>query len=71
MINDINQETVLPEPDIGGTVERWIFAHEQLPQTIRDDEVTFKFITQQGYGDHVLQRELLVNKVIADAGTLR
>jgi len=71
MINDINQETVLPVPDMGGTVERWVFAHEQLPQTIRDDEVTFKFVTQQGYGDHVLQRELMVNKVIADAGSLR
>lgn len=71
ILNDVNQETVLAEPDMGGTVERWIFSHEQLPQTIRDDEVTFKFITQQGYGDHVLQRELIVNKVIADAGALR
>ena len=71
MVNDINQETVLPEPDMGGTVERWTFLHEQLPPTIPDNEVTFKFITQQGYGDHVLQRELRVNKVLAEAGALR
>jgi len=71
IINDINQETVLPEPDLGGTVERWVFAKQQLPQTIPEDEVTFKFITQQGYGDHVLQREVIVNRVLADAGTVR
>jgi GWxTD domain-containing protein len=70
MVNDINQAMVLPEPDLGGTVERWIFGRDQLPQTIPDAEVTFKFITQQGYGDHVLQRELMVNKVLADAATI-
>jgi len=65
---DINMSQVAPEPDIGGTVERWVFAREQLPKSVPDAEVTFKFITQQGYGDHVLQRELMVNKVLADAG---
>jgi len=69
MVNDLNQETVLPEPDLGGTVERWIFAREQLPRTIPYGEITFKFVTQQGYGDHVLQRELLTNKVLAEAVT--
>ena len=67
IVNDINQETVLPEPNLGGTVERWIYAREQLPESVRDKEVAIKFITQQGYGDHVLQREMLVNKLLADA----
>ena len=67
LVNDVNQETVLPEPNLGGTVERWVYAREQLPESVRDKEVAIKFITQQGYGDHVLQREMLVNKLLADA----
>jgi hypothetical protein len=67
MVNDLNQETVLPEPNLGGSVERWIYSREQLPESLRDKEVAIKFITQQGYGDHVLQREMMVNKLLADA----
>jgi GWxTD domain-containing protein len=71
LVEDANLGMALSEPNLGapGTVERWVFAREQLPRTIPDAEVTFKFISQEGYGDHVLQRELLVNKVLVDAGT--
>lgn len=69
IVNDLNQETVLAEPNLGGTVERWIYSREQLPESVRDKEVAVKFVTQQGYGDHVLQRDLLVNKLLADSGT--
>ena len=37
---------------------------------IPDAEAVFKFITQEGYGDHVLQRDFMVTKVLADAATM-
>jgi hypothetical protein len=43
---------------------------DQLPHGVPDAEVAIKFITQEGYGDHVLQREFMVNKVLADASTM-
>jgi GWxTD domain-containing protein len=50
-----------------GTVERWVFSRDQIPMSVPESEVVFKFITQEGYGDHVLQRDFFTNKVLHDA----
>jgi GWxTD domain-containing protein len=55
------------DPVNKGSVERWYFARDQLPRSIPDAEVVFKFITEEGYGDHILQRDFMVNKVMHDA----
>jgi len=68
--DDKNMSQIAPTPILKGTVERWIYSRDQFPKGIPDAEATFKFITQEGYGDHVLQREFMVNKVLADAATM-
>jgi GWxTD domain-containing protein len=70
MANDKNMSQIEPTPVAKGGVERWIYNRDQFPQGIPDAEAVFKFITQEGYGDHVLQREFMVNKVLADAATM-
>jgi GWxTD domain-containing protein len=51
-----------------GLVERWSYKQEQLPPGVPPTGVTFKFITEEGYGDHVLQRESVVLKAMQAAG---
>lgn len=70
MTNDKNMTQIEPTPILKGGVERWIYSRDQFPRGIPDAEAVFKFITQEGYGDHVLQREFMVNKVLADAATM-
>jgi GWxTD domain-containing protein len=50
-----------------GLVERWTYKREQLPASVPQTSVAFKFITEEGYGDHVLQRESVVLKAMLDA----
>lgn len=57
-------------PAAKGKVERWIFSRDQLPKSIPDAEIVFKFVSEEGYGEGVLQREFLVNKVLHDAAVL-
>lgn len=57
-------------PVQGGLVEVWFYGRDALPSTIRTDKVEFKFITEKGYGDHVLQREPFVIKALEDAARL-
>ena len=54
-------------PIAKGRVERWLYGRDQLPSGFPDDQVTFNFITEEGYGENVLQREPLVNKALIDA----
>jgi GWxTD domain-containing protein len=65
-----NIEQIAPTPILKGGVERWIYSRDQFPHGIPDAEAVFKFITQEGYGDHVLQRDFMVTKVLADAATM-
>lgn len=51
-----------------GKVERWVYSSEQLPRSFPDDQLVLKFITEEGYGENVLQREPLVVKALRDAG---
>ena len=55
------------DPVAKGSIERWYFNRDQLPKSIPDAEVVFKFITEEGYGDHILQRDFMINKVLHDA----
>lgn len=50
-----------------GKLEKWVYGAGALPVRIPEDSVTFSFITEEGYGANVLQREPLVNKVLMDA----
>jgi hypothetical protein len=42
---------------INGTIELWTYTRERLPITIAKKGVIFRFVTQKGIGDNVLQRE--------------
>lgn len=55
-------------PIVRGKMERWIYGRNQLPGGFPDDQLTFKFVTEEGYGDSVLQRDHLVVKALHDAG---
>ena len=55
-------------PIAKGKVERWVYGKDQLPKGFPDDQLVFKFITEEGYGDNVLQRDHLVLKAMHDAG---
>jgi GWxTD domain-containing protein len=58
-------------PSQKGLVERWTYRRDQLPATVPNTEVVFKFITDEGYGDHVMQREFFCLKALQDAAQLR
>jgi len=54
---------------VDGTVERWVYAKTQLPK-LPQVEVVFKFITEKGYGDHVMQKDFFQLKALAEASKL-
>ena len=57
-------------PAVRGKTERWIYGRDQLPKGFPDDHLAFKFITQQGYGENVLQRDPLTVKALMDASRI-
>lgn len=42
---------------INGTIEHWVYTREQLPMKLAKETVQYRFVTQRGIGDGVLQRE--------------
>jgi GWxTD domain-containing protein len=48
---------VMENEIINGTIELWTYTRERLPITIAKKGVIFRFVTQKGIGDNVLQRE--------------
>ena len=56
------------DPTVKGKVERWIYGRDQLPKGFPDDQVSFKFLTEEGYGENVLQRDFMALKALKDAG---
>lgn len=66
-ISDRNRAVVSSVPMANGKVERWVYGRDQLPKGFPDDQVAFRFITQEGYGQSVLEREPMVNKALMDA----
>lgn len=67
-LSEANLLNPLSDPVVKGKVERWVYNRDQLPKSFPDDYVVFKFITEEGYGDSVLQRDFLALKVLKDAG---
>ena len=63
-----NLTTPVLTPTVKGKMERWVYGREQLPKSFPDDQVVFKFVTEEGYGDGVLQRDFMALKAIKDAG---
>jgi len=66
-LSDRAQGTASLDPSVKGRVERWVYSRDQLPKGFPDDQVAFKFLTEEGYGENVLQRDFLVLKALKDA----
>lgn len=50
--------SVYLEPVIlNGTMEQWVYGRDQLPIEMAKAKVSYRFVTQKGIGEHVLQRE--------------
>jgi GWxTD domain-containing protein len=52
---------------IDGTLERWVYFRAQLSHPIPASQVEFRFITQDGYGNNVMEKDSMALKVLADA----
>jgi len=68
-VADFNMTVGSGVPLAKATIERWIYNRDQLPKSVAEADVIFKFLTQEGYGDHVLQRDFLIVKAMHDAVT--
>jgi GWxTD domain-containing protein len=66
-MSDRNRAVVSNTPTANAKVERWVYGRDQLPKGFPDDQLAFRFITQEGYGEAVLERDPLVNKAVLDA----
>ena len=53
-----------------GTLERWIYFKPQL-SNVAAQQVEFRFITQLGYGEYVMQRDFWPLKALAQARLVR
>jgi len=42
---------------INGTIEQWVYRREQLPMKLAKERVTYRFVTQEGIGEAVLQKQ--------------
>ena len=65
---DRNMTVLSSAPIPNGKVERWVYGRDQLPKGFPEDQLVFKFITEEGYGENVLQRDHLIVKAMHDAG---
>lgn len=52
---------------VNGTEERWVYFKPQLPSTVRQNEIDFRFIDQPAYGDHVMERDFLPLHALGEA----
>jgi GWxTD domain-containing protein len=71
----VTKMTVTPQPmtaeKIQGTREFWHYRRDRLPKAVAASEVVFEFITKDGYGTAVLQRDgnvLATLEIAAKAG---
>ncbi|MGZ5492476.1 MAG: GWxTD domain-containing protein [Thermoanaerobaculia bacterium] len=53
--------------EIEGILERWVYFKDQFPSAIHTTSVEFRFISQPGYGDHVMQKDFWPMKALAEA----
>jgi GWxTD domain-containing protein len=54
---------------IDGTLERWVYFRTQLAHPIPASQVEFRFLTQDGYGNGVMEKDSMALKALADART--
>jgi GWxTD domain-containing protein len=52
---------------LDGQMERWIYFRPQLPASVPASQVEFRFITQPGYGEAVMQKEFMPLKALEQA----
>ncbi|HET7711289.1 MAG TPA: GWxTD domain-containing protein [Thermoanaerobaculia bacterium] len=52
---------------LDGQVERWIYFRPQLPGSVPAQQVEFRFITQPGYGEGVMEKEFMALKALEQA----
>ena len=58
---------VVPGRRAGASVERWVYLRSQLPAAIPALEVEFRFVTQPGYGEGVMEKDFMPLKALAEA----
>lgn len=52
---------------LDGQMERWIYFREQLAGSIPARQVEFRFITQPGYGEGVMEKDFMALKALEEA----
>jgi GWxTD domain-containing protein len=48
---------IVDNPIINGQIEQWIYTRDQVPMKMSKPRIMYRFVTQEGIGDHVLQRQ--------------
>ncbi|HKR65609.1 MAG TPA: GWxTD domain-containing protein [Thermoanaerobaculia bacterium] len=48
---------IIDNPVINGTIEQWVYTRDQMPMKLAKPRVMYRFVTHEGIGDHVLQRQ--------------
>lgn len=48
-----------------GTIEYWFYTRDQLPTALAKPNITFRFVTHQGVGQHILQKDGLSMNTLA------
>ena len=56
-ITENDHLVIIDNPIINGQIEQWIYTRDQLPMKMSKPRVMYRFVTQEGIGDHVLQRQ--------------
>src|SRR5262249_35853198 len=52
-----NRVWIASDAIINGTIEQWIYTREQLPIHLVKQSITFRFVTQEGIGIGIWQKE--------------
>jgi GWxTD domain-containing protein len=42
---------------VNGTIEQWVYGRDQLPMKLAKERVMYRFVTQEGIGEAVLQKQ--------------
>jgi GWxTD domain-containing protein len=56
-ISERDAIVIFDNPIINGQIEQWIYTRDQMPMKLSKPRVMYRFVTQEGIGDHVLQRQ--------------
>jgi GWxTD domain-containing protein len=56
-LSPLDQVQLLERTQLNGSIEQWVFGNTQLPIRIKKEYVSYRFVSQQGIGENVLQSE--------------